>query len=325
MRMVTLPGIDRPASVLGFGCASLGSRVSARQGLQALQAAHEQGVNWFDLAPAYGAGEAELIFGQFLRGRRDALHVCSKVGLVPPQRNALVKLAYGLARPVAGAVQGARKLFRRMPATRNVSVSLTPALLRSSLERSLQRLGTDRLDVFALHKPRHEDIGRDDILSSLQRLREEGKALRIAVSGDAQAATLALRHPEVYGVLQVADDPMASPLPGLQPLAQGRCALITHSILGVGGNLERLSGALRRAPVAARDALRSAGYPDDPAAAAAQLLVDRALAANDGGVVLLSMFGDRHRRANLTRAATAPRMDAIREVAELLAQGEAAA
>ena len=45
-------------SRLGFGCASLGSRVAAADGLNALAAAFDAGVNWFDVAPAYGAGEA---------------------------------------------------------------------------------------------------------------------------------------------------------------------------------------------------------------------------------------------------------------------------
>ena len=58
------------ASRIGFGCASLGSRIDSRSGLRALSDAFDRGVNWFDLAPSYGNGQAEAIFSQFLEGRR---------------------------------------------------------------------------------------------------------------------------------------------------------------------------------------------------------------------------------------------------------------
>ena len=94
VQTVEIPGLGRQASVVGFGCASLGSRIGADQGLRALADAHAHGVTWFDLAPAYGAGEAEAIFGRFLAGRRDQVLVCSKVGLAPPQRNGLLKIGF---------------------------------------------------------------------------------------------------------------------------------------------------------------------------------------------------------------------------------------
>jgi len=85
-------------SRLGFGCASLGSRVAAADGLNALAAAFDAGVNWFDVAPAYGAGEAETLLGRFLRGRRDRTFVVTKVGMAPPRRLGAVRLAYALGR-----------------------------------------------------------------------------------------------------------------------------------------------------------------------------------------------------------------------------------
>ena len=66
MRRVTLGTTGIETSCLGFGCASLGSRVGAAPGLRALAAAHDAGVAWFDLAPLYGAGRAEEIAGRFL-------------------------------------------------------------------------------------------------------------------------------------------------------------------------------------------------------------------------------------------------------------------
>ena len=102
MRRILLPGLDLETSVLGFGCASLGSRVSPRAGLAALHRAFDAGVTWFDLAPAYGAGEAETIFADFLAQRRDRVQVLTKVGLAPPARSGALRAAYSVLRPVAG-------------------------------------------------------------------------------------------------------------------------------------------------------------------------------------------------------------------------------
>src|SRR6516164_2614071 len=78
IRRVLLPGT-------GIETASLGSRISPKVGLDALARAHEAGVAWYDLAPAYGAGEAESIFSRFLAGRRERLSILTKVGLAPPR------------------------------------------------------------------------------------------------------------------------------------------------------------------------------------------------------------------------------------------------
>lgn len=319
MRTVQLEGFAQPVGAIGFGCASLGSRVSARQGLQALEEAHAAGVNWFDVAPAYGAGNAEVILGAFARGKRQRIVICTKVGLAPPQRNALLKPLYAAARPLLGALGGLRKAFRRIPSTRNVSIPLTPQLLRESLESSLRRLGTEQVDVFALHKPALHDIGRDDILRTLQDLRREGKIGHAGVAGDLQAAQLALRHPEVYTLLQVPDDPQTQPLEQLRAEARRPLAMVSHSILGVAGTRELMLQALQARGAAGRELLVALGYGGDAGHAVAELLIDRALAANAHGLVLLSMFDKRHRDTNLRRAAMPLRPDMPARVAELLA------
>ncbi|MBN8490188.1 MAG: aldo/keto reductase [Burkholderiales bacterium] len=319
MRTVRLPGLERPVGAIGFGCASLGSRISAAQGLDALADAHAAGVNWFDVAPAYGAGDAEAILGRFARGKRDGIYICTKVGLAPPQRNALLKQVYSMARPIVGTLTGLRRAFRRMPSTRNVSLPLTPQLITDSLHSSLQRLGTDHVDVFALHKPAHGDIGRDDIQRALQGLRQAGKVRLIGVAGDLEAAQIALANRDTYTMVQLADDPSAQPLQQLPP-AGGPCyAVVTHSILGVGGTRERVLHALRMAGPAAMSEMIRLGYSPKPEQAVAELLLDRALAANANGVVLMSMFGARHRSENLRRVQGTPKPEALQWVSRLLA------
>jgi aryl-alcohol dehydrogenase-like predicted oxidoreductase len=324
MRKVQLDGFALPVGAIGFGCASLGSRVSARQGLRALEEAHAAGVNWFDVAPAYGAGDAETILGEFARSKRQDIMICTKVGLAPPQRNTLLKPLYAAARPLVGALGGLRKAFRRMPSTRNVSIPLTPQLVRESLERSLRRLGTEQVDVFALHKPALADIIRDDILRTLQDLRRAGKIGHAGVAGDLQSAQQALQHPEVYTMLQVADDPLTQPLRQLRAaVAAQPMAMVSHSILGVAGTRELLLQVLKARGPAAREQLAQLGYGCDAGQAVADMLVDRALAANAQGVVLLSMFDKQHRDANLRRAAMPLRPETLDRVAELLAAAPA--
>ena len=109
------------------------------------------------------------------------------------------------------------------------------------------------------------------------------------------------------------------PSPGDHPYS-----VVTHSILGVDGTRERLLQALRSAGPSAMARLTDMGYSAQPDHAVAELLLDRALATNPGGVVLMSMFGARHRNENLKRADRALRPEAIAMVAQLL-QGAAVA
>jgi aryl-alcohol dehydrogenase-like predicted oxidoreductase len=211
-------------------------------------------VNWFDVAPAYGAGDAEAILGRFARGKRDRMFICTKVGLAPPQRNALLKQVYAIARPVVGALTGLRRAFRRMPSTRNVSLPLTPQLITESLHRSLQRMGTDHVDVFALHKPAHGDIAREDVQRA--RCRAFGKPARFGISAwrvICEAARLALAHRETYSMVQLADDPIGAAAAATAGAGRPPFHVVTHSILGVDGTRESVAAgacapAVRRVP-----------------------------------------------------------------------------
>ena len=153
MRRVTLGSTGIETSALGFGAASLGSRVDPDTAARALAAALDAGVTWIDLAPVYGGGRAEEIAGKVLRGRRDQVQICTKVGL---------KLAGGmggglrgalmpLARKVIGRLGPLSGALRKAAPKANARLPLTPELIRTSIEESLRRLGTDRIEVYALH------------------------------------------------------------------------------------------------------------------------------------------------------------------------------
>jgi len=309
------PALAQAPSRIGFGCASLGSRVGASAGLYALAAAREAGVVWFDVAPAYGAGAAENLLGDFLQGRRHNVRVTTKVGIAPPARLALMKAAYALGRPLIGSAAGLRASFRSLSATRNRRLPLSGDLIARSIEGSLRRLRIDHVDVFALHDPDPADVGNDEILRALEQVLERGQARAIGVAGTREACVAAKMGGEPYSVLQMSVEALAR---ARTHFADGPHRLVTHSVFGVnGGMLGRTVAALK----SRRDKtfrLIDLGYSANAEEAAADLLLDYAFALNPDGVVLASMFNPRHRAANLLRAKRQPFAPAVELVRELL-------
>jgi aryl-alcohol dehydrogenase-like predicted oxidoreductase len=288
------------ASQVGMGCASLGSRVAPSAGLRALAEAHDHGVTWFDVAPAYGAGRAEGLLGEFARGRRDRISICTKVGIAPPEHNGLMRVAYGVARPLLGVAKGLRKRARGMKMTRNVHIPLTPELVTVSLERSLRALGTDYIDLFALHDPLPADTRRDDILAALEAAVTAGKVRALSCAGGFEAAETALQEPSPFRVAQFADPPGQDVAARLRARRSDGFDAITHSVLGVGGASEALTAALSANPELAQQ-LAAGGIVGLGNEMVTEALLRRALTLNSDGVVLLSMFG----RGHLTKALAA--------------------
>ena len=305
------------ASRLGFGCASLGSRVGAQAGLNALAAAFDYGINWFDLAPAYGDGQAELLFASFARSRRDRIHICTKCGIAPPRITGLAAVLRPMARAAVARFPGLRRIAARGRAEPQ-RLALTAGLIRSGLDASLQRLGTDYVDVFVLHDPSIGDIGRDDVLRALDDAIRSGKARSVGVAGDFEAARAVLDLGLGWAHLQFPDSPGADELYRLRAEFASRLEksyIVTHSIFaGLG---ERLTAGNSSELVAA---LNRAGYQmplEDSLRAAA---LDRAFLNNPRGTVLLSMFAPRHLDFTVSRLRTGAKGNP-RALTKLLAPG----
>ena len=323
LRSVNLPGTHLTASALGFGCASLGSRISRRAGLKALNDAYDHGVSWYDVAPPYGADEAEGILGEFLQGKRERVVVCTKAGLSGPPRSALVKLAYTFGRPLANQFKQLRRGFRALPATRYQRKRLDAEMIASSIDRSLQRLRTDHVDVFALHDPAPEDVTKDDVMRALETIVSSGKARYLSVAGSESACLAGFMREAPYTLAQIADDPVKKTLSSLRANAGRQPGCITHSVFGVDGMLGRLTALIAANGNTGR-LLHEHGYTGGAPRMAADLLLDRAMASNPDGVVLTSMFGAQHRAANISRAELPLNAGAIDLLSSILAQPEAA-
>ena len=124
---------------IGFGAGPLGGfygTVSAEEGAAAARRAYELGVRYFDVAPLYGHGRAELVLGHALRDcDRDSFVLSTKVGryLVP-----------------AGS-EGQAARVRSEGAPFNPVLDYSRDGVLRSIDQSLQRLGVARIDLVYIH------------------------------------------------------------------------------------------------------------------------------------------------------------------------------
>lgn len=318
MRRIRLGVTGLDASCLGFGCASLGSRIGRRESLAALEAAFDEGVTWLDLAPAYGRGQAETITADFLKGRRDRVQVATKVGLAPPPARPLVDRFMPLARRVVGAVPQLRNLVRRSGLQANRRIPLTPQFVQQSLEASLRRLRTDHVDLLGIHNAEPGDLARDDLRRVFEDIVSAGKARAISVASDEEAARFALTREAVVpvSVVQIPLPPPGAPVTLLRKVRTASAGLIVHSVFGIAGGegpqLSRLT-----ADASLRDQAADAVGTDDPRIALGRLRLARAFALVPDGIVLASMFSERSRRENIALAGT-PRAEAAAAILDHL-------
>lgn len=134
-------------SVVGLGCNNFGGRTDEAGTREVVAAALDQGITLFDTADIYGGTRSEEYLGRALGGRRDRVVLATKFGMA-----------------AAGLSGGA-----------------SPAYVRTAVEESLRRLGTDRIDLYQLHAP---DPGTPiaDTLGALDELVRAGKVREIGCS-----------------------------------------------------------------------------------------------------------------------------------------------
>ncbi len=302
LRTIRLGSLDQAVSALGFGCASLGSRVGSAAGLSALERAFDAGVTWFDVAPAYGDGQAEVLLGQFLRGRRDQVQILTKVGLAPPKPSLNQRVVRPAIRFALAVMPGLRAQVRKRRPT-NTRVPLDAASIAASLDASLKRMGVDHVDVLALHGATPEESGREDVIRALERVVTSGKARTVAIASSPEAAAAGLGAWPGYGLAQFASNPLEPGLEQVKALLPSRpFDAVTHTVYGNEGQIGVLAQRIELES-GLRLALGQAGYGGEPKAIAADVLADYAFAANPDGVVLMSMFSARHLAANVARHA----------------------
>ncbi|MBK0369472.1 NADP(H)-dependent aldo-keto reductase [Flavobacterium agrisoli] len=180
MKYTTLPNTDIKVSKICLGTMTFGEQNTEAEGHQQMDYALEQGVNFFDTAEMYAVpareatyGSTEKIIGTWLKktGNRDKIVLASKIA-------------------------GPNPNFGYMREKNDFSA----ASIQYALEKSLQRLQTDYLDLYQLHWPERktnffgklgfkleEDAWQDNIhevLTALDRFVKEGKIKHIGLSNE---------------------------------------------------------------------------------------------------------------------------------------------
>jgi len=142
-------------SALSFGASALGGvfrEVDEAAAIRAVHAALDCGINYFDVAPAYGGTRSEIVLGKALRGmKRDRYFLSTKVGkYTDPDHYGRDTLDYSRAR------------------------------IRASLDESAARLGVDYFDIIHLHDIEYQQRAQAEIaltigLAAVQELKREGR------------------------------------------------------------------------------------------------------------------------------------------------------
>ncbi|MGN6141254.1 MAG: aldo/keto reductase [Ralstonia sp.] len=140
MKHVTLPNGER-VPALGMGTWNIGDdRATRAEEIATLRLGLDLGLRLIDTAEMYGEGLSESLIGEAIAGRRDEVFLVSKV-------------------------------YPHNASRRGIA---------AACERSLRRLGTDRLDLYLLHW--RGDVPFEETLEGLQALRREGKIRQYGVS-----------------------------------------------------------------------------------------------------------------------------------------------
>lgn len=150
-------------SVLGFGGAPIGYlETEQRQVAEILALLLDRGVNVIDTAASYPGSEEAI--GKAVAGRRDEYVLISKCG----------------------------QAFEDLPGE-----AWSPEVITATVDRSLRRLQTDRLDVMLLHSCDLATLQQGDALGALLQARDAGKVRFIGYSGDNEAAAWAAEQADV--------------------------------------------------------------------------------------------------------------------------------
>ena len=151
-------------SAIGLGCMGLsfgyGPATERREAIALLRAAFERGVTFFDTAEAYGPFKNEELLGEALEPVRDRVVIATKFGFPD-------------GRP-------------------NLGVNSRPENIRAVADAALQRLRTDRIDLFYQHRV-DPDVPIEDVAGTVKELIGQGKVKHFGLS-EAGAQTLRRAH-----------------------------------------------------------------------------------------------------------------------------------
>lgn len=190
---------------MGMSFAYTGAGTDDAESIRTIHRALDLGVTLIDTAEVYGPYINEELVAKAIKGRRDDVVLATKFGMVSH----------------AGAGPG--------------NLDSSPANIRVAVEGSLQRLGTDHIDLYYQHRV-DPNTPIEDTIGAVAELVAEGKVRHIGLS-EAGAATIRRAH-AVHPITALQSeyslwtrDPEPAVLPTLRELGIG---LVAYSPLGHG-------------------------------------------------------------------------------------------
>ena len=146
---------DLEVSAISLGCWIFGvnwwGHYSDEDAVRLCKYALDQGITFFDNGDAYGNGRAETLFGNFLKTiPRDRVEIGGK---------------FGYDWHSDPGEEGSHRERKQ---------DFSPQFMRRALEDSLQRLGTDYIDLYLAHNIKLPQM-RDDLFAELEKVKDEGK------------------------------------------------------------------------------------------------------------------------------------------------------
>ena len=213
---------DMRVSTISFGAWAIGGfwgEVDDEQSMRALHAAIDSGVNFIDTADVYGDGRSERLIAQLKRERpRDEIRVATKAG-------------------------------RRLP--QQTCEGYSRENLTAWVERSLQNLETDAIDLLQLHCPPPALYRQDEVFGILDDMVAAGKLRYYGVSVETvDEAMDAMTHPNVQSIQIIFNMFRVKPAERVFPEAKARQIGILARVPLASG---LLTGKMRRDSVFAAD------------------------------------------------------------------------
>jgi aryl-alcohol dehydrogenase-like predicted oxidoreductase len=192
MKYRLFPGTDVRVSEVGFGTWTIstgwwGDKTDDDAVGMLRHALDDHGITFFDAADAYGNGRSERQIAEAFRGRRSEIVIGTKVG-------------YDIYNEEA---QKARRGQNELP------MRTDPAFIRMAVDKCLERLETDYIDVLQLHNAKMEHVRDPELWATMRALQREGKirawgaAFGPAIGWLYEAVELVEREPDINTIQMI--------------------------------------------------------------------------------------------------------------------------